>query len=394
MHRALVITTARAWPPISGADLRNWQNVVALAELGPVAVASIEPLAGTTQPTNPDIEIIGLTESLEKRRGAVIRRPAAIDRKIPASVVSRLADIARKFRPDAVVVEGIFLHPLLPMLRPLTKHLVLDMHNIESDLAEQKRATRSRPGRMLDRNSRKIRNAEISAAAIVDSFWVCSRQDQLRLKTIAGAAVQSHIVPNGVPRSADFSVLPPPGRLGQDGPVILFVGHLGYDPNVHAVKRLVENILPLIRKRLPRSRLLVAGRNPSRLITKLGASGKIDLIANPVEITDYLAQADVVVVPLVSGGGTRLKILEAMAAGVPVVATPLAAEGLQVVDGSHVLLASSDLELARGIELLYSDRERWQRQRESAWKYAMDAYGPATISRAVHEALTSVSDQA
>ena len=148
-----------------------------------------------------------------------------------------------------------------------------------------------------------------------------------------GSSVRSHLVPNRVPRAADFAALPPPPVHNLGAQVILFIGHLGYTPNVLAVNRLARNILPLIRKNLPGARPLIAGRSPTSSITRLAETHAFDLIADPPDVAEHLAKAQIVIVPLEVGGGTRLKILEAMAAGVPVVATSLAAEGLEISDG-------------------------------------------------------------
>ncbi|NND49499.1 MAG: glycosyltransferase, partial [Rhizobiales bacterium] len=148
-----------------------------------------------------------------------------------------------------------------------------------------------------------------------------------------------------------------------------------------------RNILPLIRENLPGARLLIAGRSPTPAITRLAETHAFELIADPPDVAELLARAQIVIVPLEVGGGTRLKILEAMAAGVPVVATPLAAEGLEISDGVHVVLANTDVELAGGVELLCTDTGRWQRQRQSARRLAMEVYGPAAISHAVRRGL-------
>jgi glycosyltransferase involved in cell wall biosynthesis len=389
MHRALVVTTDPAWPPTSGADLRSWQNATALAELGPVTVASVQPLETARPPPHPDIAVVGLTE--KKERAPALRRRTSIDRKILRPVVYRLSRLASGLRPHTVVIEGINLHPLLDHVRPFTENLVLDLHNIESDLAAQLRDTRSALARwcsrVVGRDPERILEAELAATRVVDRIWLCSPEDQQRLVSAVGGTVRSHVVPNGVPRIAEFSNLPPPPSRGADWPVVLFVGHLGYIPNVRAVVRLAKKIMPLIQARLPRSRLQVVGRSPALRIRKLHADGALELVANPSEVSTYLKCAYVVIAPLDIGGGTRIKLLEAMAAGVPVVATPLAAEGLGLLDDVHVALASTDRELADGALGLCSDTDRWLRQRAIARRYVMETFGPAAISRSVRSGL-------
>jgi len=389
MPRILVVTVDPPWPAISGPDLRNWQNISALTECGEVSVASLLPVALACPPTNSNVTIIGLTKDGEERRAGFSRRRTSIDLNIPKAAFNRLEALAHALRPDIAILEGIPLHPFLSLLRPLTPNLILDMHNIESDLAGQLRDLRTPSLKWLqaiaDRDPERIRLAELSAVQVADSVWVCSEDDRRRLETFAGRAIRTHVVPNGVPRIASISEPIQPVERNAERAAVLFVGHLGYQPNIRAVRRLARGIMPLVRQNLPQSRLTVVGRSPQRALVRLVSNGGFDLVANPDDVSGYLSVADVVAVPLDVGGGTRLKILEAMAAGVPVVATPLAAEGLGLVDGVHISFASSDAEFATGIEALCRDPDRWHRQRENARKHVLNAYGPTAIRRAVWE---------
>jgi glycosyltransferase involved in cell wall biosynthesis len=118
-------------------------------------------------------------------------------------------------------------------------------------------------------------------------------------------------------------------------------------------------------------------------IRRLAADGKLELVADPPDVSPYLARAHIAAVPLTTGGGTRLKILEAMAAGVPVVATPLAAEGLALLDGVHIRLAETDEDFVDRIEALCAGRDQWEAQRVKARQHALEAFGPPVIARAV-----------
>ena len=128
MYRSLVLTVDPAWSPVSGADLRNWQNATAFSELGPVSLASLLPLTSTESRPNLDIEITALTLPGEKRRDAFNRKRTPVDPKIPQLAVSRLSALASEFRPYAIIVAGIGLRPLLPALRPFTRNLILARH--------------------------------------------------------------------------------------------------------------------------------------------------------------------------------------------------------------------------------------------------------------------------
>ncbi len=196
------------------------------------------------------------------------------------------------------------------------------------------------------------------------------------------------VVPNGIPR---FDEAPSclPAIAGKEGgwPVIVFVGHLGYAPNVTAVVRLATAILPEIRQTLPSAKLLLAGRDPKREVMALAVLPGVELAADPVEMSSLLLRSHISVVPLSAGGGTRIKILEAMAWGLPVVASSIAAEGLEFTNGSEILMAETDDAFAKSVIALSSEPERFERQRGLAYEKARFRFGPSAIEEAVRRGL-------
>lgn len=169
--------------------------------------------------------------------------------------------------------------------------------------------------------------------------------------------------------------------------MLLFVGHLGYWPNVRAAERLVEGILPLVRETFPSASAVLAGRSPGAAVQSIAAMRGIELHENPPDLSVLYTKADIAVVPLSEGGGTRIKILEAMASGLPVVATSLAAEGLELAENEEILLAESDEGLARHIVELWSHPDAMQRQRQYASKTIQLRYGSAALDLAAKDGL-------
>src|SRR6202007_1921099 len=127
---------------------------------------------------------------------------------------------------------------------------------------------------------------------------------------------------------------------------------LTYLPNQQAAWRLIRQIMPIVRQRYPHACLWVVGQRPDAALLaesdgiRVVVTGKVD------DVRPYLAQASVACVPLISGSGTKYKVLEALSAGVPMVCSPLAIEGLELEDGRHVLLGRSDAEMAAAIAQL------------------------------------------
>ena len=146
--------------------------------------------------------------------------------------------------------------------------------------------------------------------------------------------------------------------LGSDPLSILFFGSFRHPPNVDAAIRLITAILPGVRARYPKILLYIVGDQPPREIRSL-ANKNIIVTGRVPDVTPYLDKAAVVVVPLRLGGGMRVKVLEALAAGKPIVASPLAVEGLQVANGKQVLLADNDDQFSVAIiELLHAPEQR------------------------------------
>lgn len=316
-------------------------------------------------------------------RDAMIRIPDGTDR--------RLVDLATSFRADTLVLEATALARLARAARHAVRHVVVDMHNIDSHLVAQEApgSIWRRPGAAWDvhRRARKLRGLERAVAAIADRIWVCSEQERQRLLSVAPRARRVDVVPNGIPRPElvpdDVSIR---SVSASAGPRLLFVGHLAYRPNIEAAGRLVD-IASMLRRTRPNTTLVLAGRNPAAEILALSRPGFIDIRSNPDDVGALLRDADLTVVPLQSGGGTRIKVLEAMAWGLPVVATARAVDGLGLAAGEHYERAETLEEFVAAIDRLLSQPQRFASQSSAARRFALTAYGPHAIGRAVAAAL-------
>jgi glycosyltransferase involved in cell wall biosynthesis len=163
------------------------------------------------------------------------------------------------------------------------------------------------------------------------------------------------VVRNGV----DLEFYAPPSK-GENDNEILSIASLDWFPNADALEYFAEEIFPLVRGKEPKTVLRIVGRRPPEgLKKKLSKVPGIDFIGEVKDVRPYLDQASMVIVPLRIGGGSRLKILEALAAGKAVVSTSIGAEGLELESGKHLMIADSPEEFAvRVIELLASKEAR------------------------------------
>jgi len=193
---------------------------------------------------------------------------------------------------------------------------------------------------------------ELKGIAKFDVILVASDEDFQRLHRW-NRKLPLHIVPNGVniERFSGNDI-----ESSQEN-LILFLGALDYEPNEFAVVWLCKSIFPKIRRLIPRAKLHLVGRNPSRLVQSLIGPG-IELARNVPDVRPYLHSSKVVVVPITMGGGTRIKILEAAAAGRPVVSTSIGAEGLRFVPGMEIEIADNEEEFVRKTTELLSNSVR------------------------------------
>ena len=384
--RTLFVTVEPAFPPTSGADLRSWQNVKAASELGPVLLLSI----GRPRPGIPPFGIeVGHVKGM--RVLDVWRSDFAVT--FSADAIEQFRSAAANFRPDVIVLESLPLSNLAKVARDYTRVLIVDLHNVESDLVAQEIRGTGDPDtlRAIERRLGRIRSIEQRAAAVADALWVCSSIDRDRLVNDGANVRGIHVVPNGVPRPENIpDVLPYNEYCGR--PILLFIGDLDYSPNVEAALILLE-LMPALWDRIAGARLILAGRDPHPMISSRCQAGKIDVIANPSSTSPLLLAAHLAVMPLQRGSGTRIKALEAIAWGLPVVATPLAIEGLQLENGVHVSVAENARAFVAAICDLCENSTLYESRRLAARRHVMSNFGPDVVRRAVHTGLHFACDR-
>jgi glycosyltransferase involved in cell wall biosynthesis len=231
--------------------------------------------------------------------------------------------------------------------------LVVDQHNIESEIMQRaSQQDRSIARRALNRvEFLKYRK---------DEQWICRRADLLlAVSERDRAAMQAwgsipdcRVIPNGVDVRSFSSELYPDAEI--EGNVV-FTGTLHYGPNTEAVLHFGREIWPLVRERVPGAIFTVIGAHPPPEIVQLGSIPGITVQGLVPDVRPYLAGAQVVVAPLRYGGGTRLKILEAFAMKRAVVSTTVGYEGLDVTEGTHLLVADEPEAFAEKISVLLRD---------------------------------------
>jgi glycosyltransferase involved in cell wall biosynthesis len=188
-----------------------------------------------------------------------------------------------------------------------------------------------------------------------DRCTTVSEVDQ-RLLMNANPRLHVDVIPNGVDIEK-YQPLPSPRENVSAS--LMFIGNMGYPPCADAALYFCSEIFPLIRQAINAAELWIVGRDPGTEVLQLN-SGNIHVTGRVDDVVSYYRQSPICVVPLRAGGGTRLKILEAMALGRPVVSTTIGCEGLNVIDGEHLLIADTPEQFAEKTVLLLSDRQLYQ----------------------------------
>jgi glycosyltransferase involved in cell wall biosynthesis len=187
----------------------------------------------------------------------------------------------------------------------------------------------------------------------------------------------------------DLAFFGPPGQADSTSDLV-FVGSMDWMPNVDGIRWFVEEVLPLIRKRKPQCSVAMVGRQPGRELANLAQRDSLIRITGTVpDVRPWLWGSKVAIVPLRIGGGTRLKIYEAMAARVPVVSTTIGAEGLDVSPGENILIGDAPAAFADACIQLLTDEGERQRLAGAAWEHVSACHSWEAAATAFERLLTA-----
>jgi glycosyltransferase involved in cell wall biosynthesis len=223
---------------------------------------------------------------------------------------------------------------------------VLVSHNVDTLIWQRYTETETNPLARwyIHGQWRKWHRFERRAFAAVERVVAVSAEDAALIRTQFGIE-RVDVVDNGIDTSYYEGVQAKP-----EPNTVLFLGSLEWRPNLDAVRLLLDAALPAVRARHPAARLVIVGRNaPSWLAQRVHGLEGVELHSNVPDVRQFLAQSAVMAVPLRIGGGSRLKILEALACGLPVVSTRVGAEGLCLRDGEHLTLADEPEAMAAAL---------------------------------------------
>ena len=370
--KILFLTPQVPYPPQQGAALRNWGLISGLAEHHDVAILSFLAPGQSPEPAGPlrsasRVETVPFPErtSRDRLRGMLAtRQPDMALRLASARYAGRLVEWLDRESFDVVHIGGIEMAPYLDIVksaRPRSMAIFDDL-NCEHLLQQRAfltdlRAPARWPGAAYSLLQwRRLRRYEAQVCRHADHVLAVSDADAVALRGLV-PGLDVTVVPNGVDARAYVPEVPDAEpRLPENA--LVFTGTMGFRPNVDAVLWFTRQVLPLVRARVPDVRFFVVGQQPHRRLDGLRSHPAVVVTGWVEDVHPYIAQAAVFVAPLRIGGGTRLKLLEAMAMRKAVVATRLGAEGYPLRDGRELLLADTPADFASATVALLHDSEQ------------------------------------
>ncbi|HZJ56517.1 MAG TPA: glycosyltransferase family 4 protein [Myxococcaceae bacterium] len=360
------------FPSDSGGTLRALQLLRALDDAFEVTVLAPELPGGDARGLRAGLRgrVVTARETggaagwaLSETRGVLGGGPVGYARYAGRNLRAVLRHLLSEQAVDLVHFDHVHTAQLLPEVRKFAPRArtVMDAHNVEAQVAERLADVSRWPlGVLLRRQAAAITRLEARVVQGVDAVLSCSELDATAFRR-AGAR-EVHLIPNGV----EFRQLP---AALEPRDTVAFVGSFDWRPNVDAAVVLAREIWPRMREACPGLRLALIGRKPPPLIRELDAED-IEVTGRVDDVAPWLLRSFATAMPLRAGSGTRLKVLEAAAARVPIVATRLASEGLPFEDGTHLLHAETPEAFVDALLRLRREPALGARLTDAAWQVA------------------------
>ncbi|NLX35939.1 MAG: glycosyltransferase [Chloroflexi bacterium] len=403
--RVLFLTPQLPYPPEQGTALRNYNLIAQVARSHTVGLLSFTqrlPSSAELEHLQGFCDLIMTVPApartlLDRLKTLVCSREPDLAWRLRSSAFAEaLVALVIEWQPDVVQVEGIELGRYASLMRThfgQRPAIVFDDHNAEYLL--QRRAARTdlrqphRWGKAVYSlvQARRLRRFEAQRCRQADAVLAVSPDDAEAIAAIA-PDVDVRVIPNGVdtgryrPGLAD--------TLPLRHPAVVFTGKMDFRPNIDAVVWFVERVWPQVHAIQPDAMFYIVGKAPTGAVRALSGHSGVCVTGYVEDILPYFGGADLYVVPLRVGGGTRLKVLEAMAAGLPLVSTTLGAEGIGARNGRDLLLADDPVAFAEAVLRLLADRRQAVELGRAARAFVERHYDWSAITPPLSELLAAL----
>ena len=391
--RVLQIAPRVCWPLDTGARLRNFHLARVLSQHADVTLLAFtdngEP---ATDRLNFYQDVITVKRDAGYTPGKLIRgalgpTPLPVVNYTTEEMKQTLARRLEKSDFDFVQLESIHMSACLPIVRAARNRpaVICDWHNIESELmnryAEREASLFRRS--YARRTARLMSKFENRALREFDAHLTVSLDDAERLRELNPDA-QIRVIENGVDAAyyADEEIERAHASARTEPPIrarIVFVGSMDYHANIDAVVSFAREVWPSLNQQRPELTFTIVGRDPADEVRALASITGVEITGTVDDVRPFYREAVAAIVPLRVGGGSRLKILEAMAAGVAIVSTTLGAEGLKVEHGENILIADTNQDFSAAVIGVVDDKEQRKRLSEAGRALVALRYDWSTV---------------
>lgn len=311
--------------------------------------------------------------------------PYALQKYESTEMRERIKDIANPNDFDVVVCD--FLFPAINLPERLNAATVLFQHNVEAMIWRRhyEVATRGPKKTYLKKQWRRMVDYEKKSCRNFDHVVAVSKEDAETMR-------RNYVITNvsDIPTGVDTDYFVPGKGVEKNEFKLVFTGSMDWLPNDDAMRWFTDEILPVIRKQIPQVSLTVVGRDPSAgLIDLSKRDASISVTGRVADVRPFMETASVYIVPIRIGGGTRLKIYEAMAMELSVVSTTIGAEGLPVKDGEDILVRDIPQDFADAVVKLLQDKNLARQIGERSARTVREKFGWQTVSESFVESCES-----
>jgi polysaccharide biosynthesis protein PslH len=362
--KILMLCNKSPWPKREGGPIAMHAMISGLLQAG----HTVKVLAANTNKYNIDpamipadfrdktqIEFVDMDLSLNVH-GALYsflsRKSYHVTRFHTKTFAQRLTDILRKDKYDIIQLEMLYMATYLDVIRKYSKAaVILRAHNIEHKIWQRVAENCTNPIKRIYLNHlyRALRRFEIGVLNKVDGIVAITPVDARNLDRLSHS---TNII--SIPFGINLETLPET-PVQPDEPSLFHIGTMNWFPNEESIKWLITEVWPKVTKRLPEIELHLAGRYMPEWMLKLN-SPRIIVDGEVPDVWEYMQRFSIMVVPLFSGSGIRIKIVEAMAAGKAIITTAIGAEGINYENGQHLLIAKDANSFADAIVRLCNDK--------------------------------------
>ena len=383
--RILVVTETVPYPLDTGGRIKTFHTLQALAREHEVHCHAFartpvqrDAALPALQAVCASVELHVVPRGLHRELGFLARSlatglPFTVRRHFDPGACARIAAVCRERRIDAVYCDHLSMFEYaIRTGRPI----VHDAHNVEYRIVERyARVLGLDPRRVIyEREWRRLRDYEAAMYRRSALVFAVSEIDARDIDTLAGG--EAPIV--AVPIPVDVSGVTPIGELTGD-PHVLFLGTLDWPPNGDAVNFFLQDVWPHVRREVPAARFTVVGRGETALQRRWAGAPGVAFTGWVPDIEPWIRQSRLMVVPIRSGSGMRVKILDAFARGLPVVATSVGVEGIAAIPGTHLEVADDAGAFAHATVALLRDATRARACADAARALALARYDTPAV---------------